>query len=40
MEEEDAKSPRDVVQKLIEYRDPDGKAITRERLNGETYALM
>ena len=40
MEEEDVESRRDVVHKLIEYRDRDGMAIPRERLNGELYALM
>ena len=40
MGEEVATSRRDVVHKLIEYRDRDGKAIPRERLNGELYALM
>lgn len=40
IEEESSKGRQDVVQKLIEYRDPDGKGITRERLNGEVYTLM
>lgn len=40
MEEESAKSRHDVVQKLIEYRDRDGKGITKERLNGEVYTLL
>lgn len=40
MEAESAKNGQDVVHKLVEYRDRDGKGIPRERLNGEVYTLL
>ena len=40
MEEESARSRQDVLQKLIEYRERDGKRVSSERMNGEVYTLL
>ena len=40
MNEKGETKRQDVVQALVDYRDRDGNAIPRERLNGELYGLM
>ena len=40
LEGKGAKSRQDVIHKLVDYRDRDGKGIPRERLDGEIYGLL